>query len=60
MISMVWNMCKVSADAPVAWQMWFQDPATSVMEGITDLNADIQFFLIVILFLVLWLGFRIV
>lgn len=39
--------------------MWFQDPATSVMEGITDLNADIQFFLIVILVLVLWLRFRI-
>lgn len=60
MISMVQNFLKVNADAPVAWQMWFQDPATSVMEGITDLNADIQFFLIVILFLVLWVRFRIV
>jgi hypothetical protein len=35
-------------DAPVAWQMYFQDPATSVMEGISDLNADIHFFLVVI------------
>ena len=51
---MVMNMFRRNADAPVAWQMWFQDPATSVMEGITDLNADIQFFLIVILILVLW------
>jgi hypothetical protein len=23
-------------NAPVAWQMWFQDPATSDTEGITD------------------------
>lgn len=60
MFSMVWNLFKVNADAPVAWQMWFQEPATSVREGITDLNADIQFFLIVILLLVLWLIFRIV
>ena len=60
MFSMFQNLFKVYADAPVAWQMWFQDPATSVREGITDLNADIQFFLIVILFLVLWLIFRIV
>lgn len=56
---MVCNLFKVFADAPVAWQMWFQDPATSVMEGITDLNADIHFFLVVILLLVLWLIFRI-
>jgi heme/copper-type cytochrome/quinol oxidase subunit 2 len=48
----IWNIFKTSADAPAAWQMWFQDPRTSVMEGITDLNADIQFFLIVILLLV--------
>jgi cytochrome c oxidase subunit 2 len=45
-------MYTVSADAPVRWQRWFQDPRTSVMEGITDLNADIQFFLVVILVLV--------
>jgi hypothetical protein len=49
MFSMVYNLFNVAADAPVAWQMWFQDPATSVMEGITDLNADIHFFLVVIL-----------
>jgi hypothetical protein len=36
MFSMVFNLFKVFGDAPVAWQMWFQDPATSVMEGITD------------------------
>jgi hypothetical protein len=42
---MVWNIWKVSADAPVAWQMLFQDPATSNMEGIVDLHHDICFFL---------------
>lgn len=57
---MVWNLFSVVADAPVAWQMWFQDPATSVMEGITDQNRDIHFFLVVILLQVQWLIFRIV
>lgn len=51
---------KVFRDRPIRWQVWFQDPATSVMEGINDLNRDIHFFLLVILFLVLWLIFRIV
>lgn len=60
MLNMVWNQCIVQADAPVAWQKLFQDPATSNMEGIVDLHADIAFFLIVILVLVLWLGTRIV
>lgn len=60
MISMVWNKWTAHADAPVAWQKLFQDPATSNMEGIVDLHADICFFLIVILVLVLWLGARIV
>ena len=45
---MFFNLFKVYGDAPVAWQMYFQDPATSVMEGISDLNADIHFFLVVI------------
>lgn len=57
---MAFNLFYVIADAPVAWQVWFQDPATSVMEGITDLNRDIHFFLVVIQLLVLWLIFRIV
>ena len=60
MIYIVWNVCNVRADAPVAWQKLFQDPATSNMEGIVDLHADICFFLIVILVLVLWLGARII
>jgi hypothetical protein len=52
MTTNVFNFFKAYRDAPVAWQMWFQRPATSVLEGINDLNADIHFFLLVILFLV--------
>ena len=50
----------VMADAPTPWQMGFQDPATAAMEGIVDLHHDICFFLVTILVLVLWLGYRIV
>lgn len=54
------NMGLVSlADAPTAWQMGFQDPATKAMMGIVDLHHDICFFLVTILILVLWVGFRI-
>jgi heme/copper-type cytochrome/quinol oxidase subunit 2 len=47
------------ADAPTPWQIGFQDPATKAMMGIIDLHHDICFFLIAILVLVLWVGFRI-
>lgn len=43
------------ADAPEAWQMGFQDPATPVMQGIIDLHHDICFFLLVILIFVIWM-----
>ena len=33
----------VLADAAVAWQKGFQDPATSAMEAIVDRHHDIQF-----------------
>lgn len=36
-------------DAPRSWQLSFQDPATSFMEGIIDLHHDVMFFLIVII-----------
>jgi hypothetical protein len=39
MFSMLFNLFKVFGDAPVAWQMWFQDPATSVMEGGGDVRT---------------------
>ncbi len=39
-------------DAGFNWQIGFQDPASSVMEGIISLHHEIFFFLIVILLLV--------
>jgi cytochrome c oxidase subunit 2 len=45
-------------DAPEAWQMGFQDPATPVMQGIIDLHHDICFFMVVILVFVLWMLVR--
>lgn len=48
MFTNVRSMFKTYADSPAPWQMLFQDPATSGMEGITDLHHDICFFLIVI------------
>ena len=42
-------------DAPEAWQLGFQDPATPVMQGIIDLHHDIAFFLLVILIFVIWM-----
>jgi cytochrome c oxidase subunit 1 len=42
-------------DAGVNYQVNFQDPASPIMEGITDLHHDIMFFLIVVVIFVLWL-----
>lgn len=47
-------------DAPVAWQMNFQTPATEVMEKIVDLHHDIVFFLVVVVTFVSWTLARIV
>lgn len=57
MTSQVW--VQSYADQPTPWQMLFQDPQTSMMEGLVDLHHDICFFLITILILVVWLGQRI-
>lgn len=46
------------SDAPEAWQLGFQDPATPIMQGLIDLHHDIQFFLIAIFVFVLWMIFR--
>ena len=45
----------ILADAPEAWQLGFQDPATPVMQGIIDLHNDIFFFMIVVAVFVLWM-----
>ena len=47
-------------DIPESWQMTFQDPATSVMEGIIDLHHDIMYFVIITGIFTCWMIFRIV
>jgi cytochrome c oxidase subunit 2 len=47
-------------DFPVAWQLFFQDPATVIMEHIIDLHHDIMFFLILIIFFVLYMLIQII
>lgn len=39
-------------DAPINWQVGFQDPASAVMEGIINFHHDLFFFLVVILIFV--------
>nr|NP_042254.1 cytochrome oxidase, subunit II [Prototheca wickerhamii]AAD12642.1 cytochrome oxidase, subunit II [Prototheca wickerhamii] len=46
------------SDAPEAWQIGFQDPATPIMQGLIDLHHDIQFFLIAVLVFVVWMVSR--
>jgi hypothetical protein len=36
-------------DAPLPYQLTFQDPATATMEGIIDLHHEILFYIIIII-----------
>lgn len=47
-------------DVATNWQFMFQDPATSIMEGIIDLHHDIMFFIFWIVISVIWVMFEIV
>ena len=47
-------------DAPYAWQLNFQTPATEIMEKIVDLHHDIMFFLVLIVTFVSWIMLRII
>jgi len=40
-------------DSSTAWQLYFQDAATPVMEGIINLHHDLMFFITFIFFFVL-------
>lgn len=40
-------------DSSIPWQLFFQDAATPVMEGIINLHHDLMFFISFILFFVL-------
>lgn len=47
------NFFKITLlDAPVNWQIGFQDPATAVMEGIINFHHDLFFFLVIVLIFV--------
>jgi cytochrome c oxidase subunit 2 len=46
-------------DAPIPSQVFFQDSATPIMEGIVELHNEIFFFLVLILTAVSWTLFRI-
>lgn len=48
------------ADAPLPWQIGFQDPATPLMEGIVNLHHQIMFYLILIAVFVCWMLARII
>jgi len=45
-------------DTPNEWQFGFQDPASSLMEGIIDLHHDLMYFLILIVIIVSFLLFE--
>ena len=46
------------SDAPVPWQLSFQDPATPVMEGIINFHNELMFFIVFISGFVLFLLFK--
>lgn len=48
----------VLADAPEAWQIGLQDPATPIAQGLINLHHDIMFFIIVIVAFVFWMTGR--
>jgi cytochrome c oxidase subunit 1 len=47
-------------DAPLPYQMTFQDPASAGMEGIIDLHHEVMFYMVVIVTFVFWVIIRIV
>jgi hypothetical protein len=51
---------KTKKDAPLPYQLTFQDPATPGMEGIIDLHHEIMFYVIIVITFVFWMTARIV
>ena len=47
----------LTCDAPDFWQLTFQDPASSIMEGILLFNKHLLFIVITIVILTGWLLF---
>lgn len=50
-----WLSTFIYLDAPTAWGIYFQDSATSQMEGLVELHDNIMYYLILILFSVGWI-----
>ena len=50
---------KIYLDAPLPWQVGFQDPATAVMEGIINFHHDLFFFIVAIVVFVTRLLYRV-
>ena len=46
------------SDVSRDWQFGFQDPASSIMEGIIDLHHDVMFFIVWIIVAVVWVMFE--
>ena len=59
LISSILAGSPVYADAPVPWQLDFQDPASPAAGGIQDLHHKVFFYLIVVAVFVLWMLTRI-
>jgi cytochrome c oxidase subunit 2 len=49
------NYIQNKNDLPLPWQITFQDPASSQMEGIYDLYSDVMAFIVGILIFVAWM-----
>ena len=47
-------------DAAIAWQFGMQDPATPVADGIIRFHHDLMFILLLVVFFVCWMLFKIV
>ena len=47
----------INLDDPSAWGIYFQDSATPQMEGLIELHDNIMYYLVIILFAVMLLGF---
>lgn len=45
-------------DAPRSWQIYFQDPASPIMEGIINFHNHLMFFIILVFLLVCWVLFK--
>lgn len=48
----------VARDAPLPWQITFQDPATPGMEGVIDLHHEIMFYITIVVVFILWVLVR--